>query len=379
MDQALTLHCSVDSGALNFLRDRLYVVRTLVPPGYEAYFRKRAQYRSVQTSTAIEGNQLGEEQAMLVLVEDAPAATPEELEVKNLDEAYDLIQQIATDPSVRIDEGLVRTMNSIMLRGLPDASARARGKYRVGPSLIVNSQTRAIRYRPPPPEWVPNLMENFVKEVQGWMDEKEYAGPVVAALAHFGLISIHPFEDGNGRTARLLADMILQKTGWSNEGTLSVSEAILSQQQEYYDVLYSTQGENFRLDVDATQFVQFHNRALSTAAANLESTVINFDRRRQAFVEHAKELLNPRQVLAFMFMMDVAPLSSSAYAELTGSSQSAALSDLTDLLRDDIVQRIGQGRNTRYRVNPDLRQRLDEKDAASVAASAEEAVEIAER
>ena len=55
---------------------------------------------------------------MLVLVEDAQATTPEELEVKNLDEAYDLIQQIAGDPSVRIDEGLVRSMNSIILRGL---------------------------------------------------------------------------------------------------------------------------------------------------------------------------------------------------------------------------------------------------------------------
>ena len=174
MAPALTLRCTVAGTSTDFLRDRLYVVRTLIPPGYEPYFRRRAQYRSVQTSTAIEGNTLGDAQAMLVLVEGAPATSPEEIEVKNLDEAYELIQQIGGDPSVRIDEGLVRTMNSIILRGLPDAKARARGKYRVGPSLIVNAQTRAVRYRPPPPEWVPELMAGFLADVQAWLRE----GPI---------------------------------------------------------------------------------------------------------------------------------------------------------------------------------------------------------
>lgn len=357
--QSLALRCDVASRNLDFLRDRLYVVRTLVPLGYEAYFRKRARYRSVQTSTAIEGNKLGETQAMLVLVEDTQAASPDELEIKNLDEAYELIQQIATDSSVRIDEGLVRTMNSIMLKGLPTAEARSRGKYRVGPSLIVNSQTRAVRYRPPQPEWVPDLMENFVKDLQEWMRERTYPGPVIAAMAHFGLISIHPFEDGNGRTARLLADMILQQTGWSNEGMLSVSEAILRRQQDYYDALYATQGENFRPAVDATQFVTFHTDVLASAAASLEGAVISFNRRCQQFGEFTKGLLNARQALALMFMMDVAPLSTSVFADLTGSSQSSALSDLTQMGKLGIVQRVGRGRTTRYRIGDDLRRQAD--------------------
>lgn len=373
MSEHLQLRCSEPRG-LSFLRDRLYVVRTLVPSGYEAYFRKRAQYRSVQTSTAIEGNQLGETRAMLVLVEDTQAANPDELEVKNLDEAYDLIRQIASDPSVRIDEGLVRTMNSVMLRGLPDAEARSRGRYRAGPSLIINSQTRAVRYRPPPPEWVPNLMENFVKDIQGWMRDQTYAGPMIAALAHFGLISIHPFEDGNGRTARLLADMILHQTGWSNEGMLSVSEAILQQQQVYYDVLHSTQGENFRPEVDATPFVEFHTDTLKLAAASLEDTVVNFNRQRQTFVAATTGLLNPRQALALMFMLDVAPLSTSAFADLTGSSQSSALSDLTQLVRWGHVERVGQGRNTRYRTSEAFRRGADALAAETEASAGGETV-----
>ena len=363
LPEKLDLQCTATSDTVTFLKERLYVVRTLVPHGYESYFRRRARYRSVQSSTAIEGNMLGDETAMMVLVEDTQPATPDELEIKNLDEAYDLIQQIAGDNSVRIDEGLVRTMNSIMLKGLPNAATR--GQYRVGPSLIVNSNTRQIRYRPPRPEIVSELMKGFLEDVQRWIDENTYPGPIVAALAHFGVISIHPFNDGNGRTARLLADMILQKMDWSNEGMLSVSEAIHNRQQDYYDSLYKTQSESFRSTLDATPFVDFHTVILNQAAAMLESTVINFNRRLDAFKDGLKGDLNNREVLGLLFMMDVAPLSSSSYAELTSASQSSALADLTDMTHKHWVERTGQGRNTRYRLHPNLRRAIDEKTDAS--------------
>ena len=64
--------------------------------------------------------------------------------------------------------------------------------------------------------------------------------------------------------------MILLKTGGSNEGMLSVSEAILNEQQAYYESLYATQSENYRPEVDVTPFVEFHTRVLNMAAANLE-------------------------------------------------------------------------------------------------------------
>lgn len=359
--EQFTLQSQIPSGAVERLRDRLYVSSLLVPPGYEAYFRKRAQYRSVQTSTAIEGNELDEEQAMIVLVEDPQVLSPDELEIKNLDEAYDLIQQIAGDKNVKIDEGLVRTMNSVILKGMPNAEARSRGRYRLGPSRIINSRTREIRYRPPAPERVPDLMTELVEEIQRWIRDKRYPGPVIAALAHFGLISIHPFEDGNGRTARLLADMILHQTGWSNEGMLSVSEAILQRQQDYYASLYETQGEDFQLHIDVTPFVEFHTEVLCQAAEILEATVLSFNRRRDAFAEGATHVLNPRQALALMFMFDVAPLSTSAYAELTGSSQSSAFTDLTEMVKIGIAEKVGKGRSTRYRASDRLRHDIDDR------------------
>jgi len=153
--------------------------------------------------------------------------------------------------------------------------------------------------------------------------------------------------------------MILHQTHWSNEGMLSVSEAILRNQQDYYDALRTTQGENFREKVDATPFVNFHTKVLDLAAAILERTVVNFNRRLQAFVDSSRGVLNARQALSYMFMMDVAPLSTSAYADLTSSSQSSALSDLTEMVRMDLVERVGQGRNTRYRISQSLRREME--------------------
>jgi Fic family protein len=215
-------------------------------------------------------------------------------------------------------------------------------------------------------------MAGFVTDIQEWMRDCTYPGPVIAALAHFGLISIHPFEDGNGRTARLLADMILQQTHWSNEGMLSVSEAIFNSHDAYYEALRSTQGENFRAEVDVTPFVKFHTDVLCSAASALESTVINFNRRREWYVEQTRGAMNSRQALALMFMVDVAPLSTSTFAELTGVSQATALSDLMEMVERSIVERVGQGRNTRYRVAQELQKQWEEERGRAEGSEKEE-------
>lgn len=336
---------------LNFMDRRRYVIRAMVPPGYEAYFQEQARYISAHTSTAIEGNPLDDEAAMLVLVEGGNGENPAAVEKLNLNEAYELMTLLASDKSTKIDQGIIRTMNSMVLKGLPEHQARTRGKYRAGQNLVVDAATREIRYRPPPPEWVPELMAGLVDDLEQWVDE--YPAPIAAALAHFGVISIHPFDDGNGRTARLLADMVLDLEGWSIEGMLAISKVVLDSRAEYYDALRKAQGDDYVEDVDATPFVRFHVRALASAAALLEEHVVIFNKRRDIMVSRI-DFLNPRQVTALMFMLDVGPLSTSVYARMTRSSQATALADLAQMLTQNIVIREGAGRSTRYRLHPEL-------------------------
>ncbi len=360
----LNLYCKPDDeieGRIEFIDNRRYVIRNMVPPGYEAYFQEQARYLSAHTSTRIEGNPLSDEEAMVVLVEKAPLDKPAQVEKVNLEGAYELISQLALDKSTKIDEGLIRTLNSITLKGLPDTNRR--GAYRVGTSLIVDADTRQVRYRPPPPEWVLELMKGLVADIEIWRED--FSGPIVAALAHFGIISIHPFDDGNGRSARLVADMLHDLTGWSVEGMLSISRPILDQHQNYYRVLRETQGEAFAENVDATPFVRFHTQALAQAAVYLEEKVITFNKRRDKFIRETHGFLNPRQVTGLMFMLDVGPLSSSKYAEMTKCSVSSAHSDLTSMLSGDVVVRVGGGRSTRYRPHPRLLTAVGEDASAA--------------
>jgi len=341
---------------LEFIENRRYVIRALVPEGYESYFKQRARYISAHTSTAIEGNPLNEDEAMLVFAEGASEDDPAGLEKTSLEEAYELMSALTADKTTRIDEGIIRTINSMTLRGLPENQARNRGRYRLGQNLIVDAASREVRYRPPPPDDVPVLMTSFVQDLDRWV--REEPAPIAAALAHFGVISIHPFDDGNGRTARLVADMILDLTGWSIEDMLSVSSVLFGRRDDYYAALREAQGDRFLEDVDATPFVSFHTEALVAAAANLEEHVVSFNKRRDRWTEGVDGALKPRQVIAFMFMLDMGPLSSSTYARLANSSQSSALADLADMVERGIVIRGGGGRSTRYRLHPTIAERM---------------------
>lgn len=339
---------------LGFIENRRYVIRALVPDGYESYFQQRARYISAHTSTAIEGNPLNEDEAMLVLAEGARSDDAAGLEKTNLEEAYELMSALTADKTTRIDEGIIRTINSMTLRGLPEHQARNRGRYRLGQNLIVDAVSREVRYRPPAPEEVSELMGGLVRDLDRWV--REEPAPIAAALAHFGLVSIHPFDDGNGRMSRLVADMILDLTGWSIEGMLSVSSVLFGRRDDYYAALRTAQGDRFAEEVDATPFVRFHTDALVAAAANLEDHVVSFNKRRDEWGKGVGGALNSRQVTALMFMIDIGPMSSSTYARLTKSSQSSALADLADIVERGLAIREGGGRSTRYRAQPRVAQ-----------------------
>lgn len=333
---------------------RLYEVRTLIPAGYEPYFRERARYLGTLASAKVDGNPLGFEEARVLFAGEGGPVRPEERELTNLWGAHGLMEQLAADPTAGIDQGLLRAMNSLILEGLPEELSGRRGQYRTGPSLIEDPETRQIRYRPPPPAWVPDLMDRLLAHIQRWTAEESYPPPIIAALAHAGLVAIHPFEEGNGRTARLLADMILHQAGWSVEGMLVLNVVIWRNRDGYFQALRDTHGLDFQSDVDATPFAAFHTDALSTAAAMLEHFVVAFKGRQDAWRDEFGTRLNERQTLGLTYIIDTGSVSSSMYARLIGASASTAYADLTHLVSCGAAVRSGKGRNTRYAVNPDL-------------------------
>ncbi|MBT5775441.1 MAG: Fic family protein [Dehalococcoidia bacterium] len=351
----LSDECKDDLNAIDAER---YAVRALIPGGLEEYFARQARIFSTRGSTAIEGNDVAGGQAASIVEGTLAPSDQQELEVYNLAQAYDLAYQLTDDRSMVIDGGTIRSLNSVLQKGATEPGAASRGTYRRpgGPDVTIRADRGrgAVLYQPPRADDVGQLMAGFVEDVQRWREQEP--GPVAAALTHFAFVSIHPFENGNGRTARLLADMVLDLTGWSVERMLSVSSAIHASGDEYFDALRATQGRAFVESVDASPFVEYHTRRLRRAVDQLQQSVV-------WLVRTAEEISDERDtdqavVLLSWYLLNLGPITSSAYAKLIGTSQSTAVEKLRGQVEIGFLTRIGAGRSTRYTLTSGVSERV---------------------
>jgi cell filamentation protein, protein adenylyltransferase len=360
LDYELSDQCKEDLNAIDAER---YTVRALIPGGLEAHFARQARIFSTRGSTAIEGNDVREEQAASIVEGTTAPGDQKELEVYNLAQAYDLAYQLTDDRSLAIDGGTIRSLNSVLQKGATEPGAASRGTYRRpgGPEITIRAdQGRGpVLYQPPRADDVAELMVGFVEDVQRWREQEP--GPVAAALTHFGFVSIHPFENGNGRTARLLADMVLDLTGWSVERMLSVSSAIHGSGDAYFEALRATQGPAFRESVDASHFIEYHTRQLRRAIDHLQQSVVWLVRTAEEISD--AQGTDQAVVLLSWYLLNLGPITSSAYAKLIGASQSTAVEKLRQQVEIGYLTRLGAGRSTRYRLTSDVSQRVAQRVA----------------
>jgi Fic family protein len=201
-----------------------------------------------------------------------------------------------------------------------------------------------IHFEAPPAARVPKEMDKFLV----WFAEPGDTDPLlVAGLAHLWFVTIHPFEDGNGRIARAIADMALARSEGTGQRFYSMSSQIRQERNDYYDMLERTQ----QGDTDITRwqawFLECLLRAISGAHGTL-ATVLNKARFWERF---AKEPLNERQISVLNRLLDgfEGKLTSSKWARLTKSSQDTAYRDISDLVERGALRKdAGGGRSTSY-------------------------------
>ena len=205
-----------------------------------------------------------------------------------------------------------------------------------------------VHYTAPPAERIAQEMRVFLD----WFNQPPTADPVVkAARAHLWFVTIHPFDDGNGRIARAIADMALARSEGSSQRFYSMSTQIEAERNAYYDILERTQKGNLDVTGWTIWFLGCLHRAIDGAQGVLSSVTF-----KAKFWERAATVsLNDRQIKVLTRMMDgfEGKMTSSKWAKIGKCSQDSANRDIAVLLKHGLLEKgPGAGRSTHYVIDP---------------------------
>lgn len=220
------------------------------------------------------------------------------------------------------------------------------GRYRTGEMQVVSGAMgkERVHYEAVKPELVKPEMDRFLD----WFNNEHKTDPVLkAAIAHFWFIIVHPFDDGNGRVARAITDMLLARAEGNGERFYSMSSQILVERKRYYEVLQEVQHSSG----DITEWLSWFLHCLKNAMLATESTMQGILRKGVFWKLHERTPVNERQRMMINKLFDgfEGKLKTSKWAKMTKTSTDTALRDITDLIEKGILQRTDEGgRSTNY-------------------------------
>jgi len=218
--------------------------------------------------------------------------------------------------------------------------------YRTGVMQVVSGPMgkERVHFEAPAPELVKENMDVFL---DWYNNESSIDGVLKSAIAHFWFIIIHPFDDGNGRIARALSDMLLAFSDESSQRYYSLSSQILVERKAYYEILKKVQHSSGDITEWLVWFLNCLFRSLKTTEETLQTVLYKSD-----FWDKHKEIpLNSRQRLMLNKILDGfdGKLKSSKWAKITKCSSDTALRDIKDLIDKGILkQEESGGRSTNY-------------------------------
>lgn len=311
-------------------RDAQFVADLLILPRHEAWFRRATTTTRAVSTTRIEG--IGEEGH-------PDAGTRKEADDANANavRAYEFIDYLSDLPEQPIDELAIRQINREFLRGASDALTP--GVYRRGQNLVGS-------FTPPDQGDVPELMRAFA----AWLRDGGEHPIVAAGIAHVHLVAVHPFWDGNGRTARGLEAMVLQRSDFHFRKLLSMEERLLSVRAHYFAALERTLGVRFG-PYDATSWLDFYLSTLAAATRALVEQLRTWHRRAAELQEMAaREKLLPRMADGLLFLAKMERMARADYVAIAGVSPVTASRDLKALVDAGLLVAEGRVATTTYRL-----------------------------
>ncbi len=199
------------------------------------------------------------------------------------------------------------------------------------------------------------LVEKEMHAFLDWYNNNDEIDLVIkAAVAHLWFVTVHPFEDGNGRIARALTDMLLAQADMSNQRFYSMSTQIRQERKGYYDILEHTQKGN----LDITEWIKWFLQCLINALKSTDSILGKVLFKADFWNKHSETIINERQRKLINKLLDGfdGKLTSSKWAKIAKCSKDTAIRDINDLIHKNILQKEAEGgRSTNYELKKQIK------------------------
>lgn len=332
------------------------VEQTPLPPTTEAELRRRARIRSTHYSTRIEGNRLTLEEAAQV-IDGAHTFQGRERDVAEVRHYWEALARVETWASQGkpLTETMIQRLHALVMRG----SRTRPTPYRDGQNVIRDAASGGIVFMPPEAKDVPALMGGFV----GWVQEAEKEGipaPIIAGLAHYQFVTVHPYFDGNGRTARLLATFILQRQGYGLNGYFSLEEHHARDLERYYGALVTHQHHNYyegRADADLTPWLAYFTELLAGVFVLAQEEALSLARQPLPTEPEAVRELDRRARLVLGRFTRSDHITTSEVAQILGLSERMTRNLMQDWVSTGFLEVADPSRRKRaYRLSAIYRQ-----------------------
>lgn len=226
-----------------------------IPRAWAGRLRRDLEAEAVAASTSMEGVPVTVEEVHRILAGDRPSETREQdaALVRGYRDAMSFVLRRADDAAFRWDRELLIGLHDRVLAGSWGAGA---GRFRGGPAYVVDARSAGLMFQPPPAEAVPGLVDAACAAMQEWREHPALS----AAWIHAALAAIHPFRDGNGRAARVVASLAMYRGGFRLPEFTSLEEWWGRHLTEYY-AAFQCLGSAFDGRADVTPLIRAHVEA----------------------------------------------------------------------------------------------------------------------
>lgn len=331
-------------------------------PAWEAKFRDDAQQRTIHYGTKIEGNDLTAAQAAQVAHLQQAASAKDVVQQTGMVARDRDIQEVINYRNVvgwineyeryipeqaNISVEILFTLHTLTMKNILEE--RYLGAFRDKQVVVKSATDGNVIFRPPVAVEIPFLVDDFFAWVNQPDSQDKYHPIFRAAITHYQLVFIHPFIEGNGRTSRAIATLMLYMAGYDFKRFFSLEQYFDQDVEAYYQALLSVQSSGF----DLTYWLEYFCYGLAMEIEKIKSQVEKMSKDLKLKKDLGQQVaLSERQIILLELLQNQGEITSKdAQAVLPSISIDTILRDMKDLIDKGVIKKSGVTKGVRYQLN----------------------------